>query len=83
VQTEIVKKILSNDESGVEKYHVSEEIGYGIRATTTYERGDFIVAYHGELLHSAELIQQRDEAYDKEGRGSYMLHFLHNGERYW
>lgn len=80
---EIERQLRSQEDTGIEEFFVSNEVGRGIRATKSFSPGDFIVEYHGPLLKNDE-IRQRVKLYEAAGEHTiFMLHFEYNNDKYW
>ncbi|XP_046381398.2 uncharacterized protein LOC124152494 [Haliotis rufescens] len=54
--------------------YINSNIGYGVFATQDLSEGDFVLEYHGELISQSEA-KLRDEKYDKEKEGSFIVYF--------
>lgn len=75
------KKILSGVEEGLE-IRFLEEKGRGIFSTKTFNKGDFICEYAGELIDAIEA-RAREIEYEKDPDiGSYMYFFEFKNKKY-
>jgi histone-lysine N-methyltransferase SETD8 len=54
--------------------------GRGVVATKDFQKGEFIVQYYGQLISKQEA-SQREKAYEKDGKGCYLLQFEHEGKK--
>ena len=73
---------MSKDEPGI-KIVKTKEKGRGIHTMRSFEKGEFIVEYRGDMISS-------NEAYDREAKyaedpaaGCYMYFFVHAAKNYW
>lgn len=67
-------------ENGIEKASAGER-GFGVFALKTFEPGEYIAEYKGELMSKKEGIE-REQMYGDE-KHSYMYFFQYNGKSYW
>ncbi|XP_046563531.1 uncharacterized protein LOC124272407 [Haliotis rubra] len=54
--------------------HVNSKIGDGVFATQDLSEGDFVLEYHGELISMKEA-NVRNEKYEKDKEGSFLVYF--------
>lgn len=59
------------------------EKGRGIVAGRTFQRGEFVVEYIGELIDQAEADRREDEYAKKTDFGCYMYYFKHKEQQWW
>lgn len=55
--------------------------GRSVVTERPFFKGEFVCHYDGELIDEKEA-KKRHEEYDQE-KGSYMLHFIHEGRKLW
>lgn len=56
--------------------------GYGIFATKTFQKKEFLLEYPGDLLCTKDA-EVREDVYKKTGKGCFMYHLKHQEKRYW
>lgn len=62
---------------------VFDDKGRGVIANRLFERGDFVVEYSGDLIHSTEA-KRRELIYAQDRtKGCYMYYFKHGNLQYW
>lgn len=66
---------------GFEKVYINKAIGYGVIATKSFKKGEFLLQYPGDLISEREG-KRRNTIYAEEGHGCYLFYFSHNGRRY-
>lgn len=59
------------------------EKGRGIVAGRSFERGEFVVEYIGELIDQAEADRREEEYAKKTDFGCYMYYFKHKEQQWW
>lgn len=60
-----------------------ENKGRGVVATKTFNRGDFVVEYAGDLI-SIDEAKERESNYAKDPtKGCYMYYFNFHNKKYW
>ena len=77
-----VLSLTSQHESKLIHLHYASFQGWGVFAQKSFEKGDFLLEYRGEVL-SEEMAQKREETHKREGKGSYMYYFKYNGKNIW
>ncbi len=60
---------------------LTEDKGRGVVADSTFQKGDFLCCYKGELISKAK--GERRKSDYKEELGSYLFFFRHNGKDLW
>ncbi len=66
-----------------EVFKTTDGRGFGVRASRFIRRGEFVCAYHGELLRGAEEVADRERLYDHlDENTSLVFLFKLKGSRY-
>lgn len=57
--------------------------GDGVFTTRSFESGDFLLVYRGDLIKSHKYARQLEDEYEQKGEGSFMFYFKNKGRSYW
>ena len=61
---------------------ISYILGHGIFATKSFEKGDFLLQYKGNIV-SADVGEQLQEKYENENLGCFLYFFAHEKKDLW
>ncbi len=71
-----------DDELDLTVVHLADK-GRGVVATRTFEKGEFVVEYSGDLI-DVGIAKERESQYSLDlSTGCYMYYFKHKGKQYW
>lgn len=65
------------------KVRVFPNKGRGIVTTRSFQRGEFVVEYTGDLISMAEANDREAKYSADDNTGCYMYYFKHNEQQYW
>ena len=60
-----------------------ENKGRGIRAVKSFNKGDFVVEYAGDLIDIGTAKDLENKYSMDASKGCYMYYFKHRGKQYW
>jgi len=70
------------DASDLFEQKVNDNIGFGIYSKKSYQDKEFILEYRGDLV-TYKQGSSREKEHEKNGRGSFLYFFKHQGRKYW
>ncbi|XP_046567598.1 N-lysine methyltransferase KMT5A-A-like, partial [Haliotis rubra] len=68
------------DKEGFQLKFVSDFVGFGVFATQTFARGDFLLEYRGSLIDE-ERAKELERKHSKAKEGCYMFYFYFQGKK--
>ncbi|XP_072032945.1 uncharacterized protein [Amphiura filiformis] len=77
---EEAEQYLNSDRDGLQEAYIDEIKGRGVKTTKSFEEGNFLLVYSGELIDESTAERRNDE-YSADREGSFMFDFKHNGQK--
>ena len=82
-EAKLNENISSHSQVGLErtKVRLGKRLGWGVKATKTFEKGDFVSTYKGVLLNKRQAFERR-EYYTRNKLGNFLYEFYYNETLY-